>query len=54
MVSRRSDEKWRTIGAAIGSWSRTVRLCLIIVALAVPSGEVAEQVAAEMCVVARA
>ena len=54
MVSRTSNEKWRTIGAALGSWSRTVRLCLIIVALAVPSGEVAEHVTSGWCVVARA
>lgn len=29
--------RWRTVRHALGSWSRTVRLCLIILAMSIPT-----------------
>lgn len=31
------DNRWRTVRHALGSWSRTARLCLILLTLSVPS-----------------
>lgn len=31
-------EKWGTVGAALDSWSRTARLCLIYLTMNVPMG----------------
>lgn len=35
---REGDERWRTIRYALGSWSRTARLCLIVLVTSVPPG----------------
>lgn len=36
--SDRSASKWATISSALGSWPRTIRLCVICLTMAVCSG----------------
>ncbi|MCW2901978.1 MAG: hypothetical protein JWO67_4243 [Streptosporangiaceae bacterium] len=32
-----NDHRWRTVRHALGSWSRTARLCLILLTLSLPT-----------------
>lgn len=33
----RHDNRWRTVRHALGSWSRTARLCLIFLTFSLPA-----------------
>ncbi len=33
-----SAGKWRTVGAALEDWPRTIRLCLIVISMNAPVG----------------
>lgn len=46
MNPRFAEERWRTVRSALGDWSRTIRLCLIILLIGAPahSGSVDDHV----------